>query len=140
MSRYQTREAIEQQAVVVAGPRRATGVDRTFELPRRLYAATVALYLGFLAVMAAGFSSSGLVIPMAIFALFIIAGFGVPAIWAKMKPEHTSRSMTWGRFQDKGIMTATGRLSAREASAQMLILPILIFVWGTITVSIAALT
>ena len=68
-----------------SAPRNQVEGDRNFELPNGLYVATAGLYLGFLAVMAAGLGNPGLVIPMAIFAFFIVAGFGVPAIWTRLK-------------------------------------------------------
>ena len=114
-------------------------VDRTFELPRALYGATVALYLGFLAIMAMGMSSPGLIIPMAIFALFIVAGFGVPALWTRIAPASRSQPLRWASFQGNGIVTNTGRLAARDATIQMLILPVLIVCWGLACVTIAAI-
>ena len=139
MSKHLTRELVAEQAAIVAAPKPRHEVDRTFELPKGLYAATVALYLGFLAVMATGLSSPGLVIPMVIFTLFIVAGFGVPAIWAKLAPAPRSRQMSFAQLRRDGIATLTGRLSARDASIQMLILPVIIFCWGVTTVTIAAL-
>ena len=139
MSKHLTRELVAEQAAIVAAPKPRHEVDRTFELPKGLYAATVALYLGFLAVMATGLSSPGLVIPMVIFTLFIVAGFGVPAIWARLAPAPRSRQMSFAQLRRDGIATLTGRLSARDASIQMLILPVIIFCWGVTTVTIAAL-
>ena len=139
MSKHLTRELVAEQAAIVAAPKLHHEVDRTFELPKGLYAATVALYLGFLAVMATGLSSPGLVIPMVIFTLFIVAGFGVPAIWARLAPAPRSRQMSFAQLRRDGIATLTGRISARDASVQMLILPVIIFCWGVTTVTIAAL-
>ena len=139
MSKHFTRELVAQQAAIVEGPENRHEVDRSFELPKGLYAATVALYLGFLAVMATGLSSPGLIIPMAIFTLFIVAGFGVPAIWARLAPAPRSRQMSFARLRRDGIATLTGRLTAGQASVQMLILPVIIFCWGVTTVTIAAL-
>ena len=139
MSKHLTRELVAEQAAIVAAPKPRHEVDRTFELPKGLYAATVALYLGFLAVMATGLSSPGLVIPMVIFTLFVVAGFGVPAIWARLAPAPRSRQMSFAQLRRDGIATLTGRLSARDASIQMLILPVIIFCWGVTTVTIAAL-
>ena len=138
MSKHFTRELVEQQALIVAEPRPRHEVDRSFELPKGLYAATVSLYLGFLLVMASGLSSPGLAIPMAIFAIFILAGFGVPALWAKVGPQTKSKQMSFAKLRREGIATLTGRLSARDASVQMLILPIIIFCWGISTVLIAS--
>ena len=139
MSKHLTRELVAEQAAIVAAPKPRHEVDRTFELPKGLYAATVALYLGFLAVMATGLSSPGLVIPMVIFTLFIVAGFGVPAIWARLAPAPRSRQMSFAQLRRDGFATLTGRISARDASVQMLILPVIIFRWGVTTVTIAAL-
>ncbi len=140
MVKHFTRELVAEQAIIVETPKVAHEVDRSFELPKGLYVATVALYLGFLAVMAAGLSSPGLIIPMAIFAFFILAGFGLPTIWARMQPPHRSRNMSWSRLVSQGVATHTGRVSARDAAVQVLVLPVLIFCWGIAAVTIAALT
>ena len=139
MSKHFTRELVAKQAAIVEAPKQRHEVDRTFELPKGLYAATVALYLGFLAVMATGLSTPGLAIPMAIFTLFVVAGFGVPAIWARLAPPTASKPMSFARLRHDGIQTLTGRLSAKDATVQMLILPVIIFCWGVTTVTIAAL-
>ena len=144
MSKLLTRELIAQQAAIVDAPTipRDTArheVDRTFELPKGLYAATVGLYLGFLAIMAAGFAAPGLIIPMAIFTVFVIAGFGVPAIWTRLAPKTDSKPMSFAKLRRDGIQTLTGRLAAKDAAIQMLILPVIIFCWGVTTITIAAL-
>lgn len=112
--------------------------DRNFGLPKALYGATVACYLGFLAVVGSAFASPGLAIPMAIFVVFIFAGFGVPALWTRLAG-NTSTAQTMGEFGLKGIMTATGRLAPRDATIQMLILPVLLVVWGLAVAVIAAI-
>jgi len=114
-------------------------VDRSFELPTGLYIATAALFLGFMAVTGIGFATRELILPVAVIVLFIFAAFGVPAIWVRMVPESRRRSLSWSRFQAEGIMTEHGRTSARDATVQVLILPVLIFLWGVATVTIAAL-
>ncbi len=140
MSKRIEQQLLEGKARIVAPPYAPTVVDRSFELPRRLYGATVGLYLAFIAIMAAGFSSPGLVIPMAIFVLFVVAGFGVPTIWTRLAPDAGRKpTMRWRRFADRGIVTATGRLTARDATIQMLILPVLIVAWGLAVATIAAL-
>lgn len=113
--------------------------DRTFELPTRLYATTVGLFLGYIALMGAGFAHPEMILPVAIFVLFVVAGFGVPALWTRLAPQTRSRAMRWEQFRQDGIMTLTGRTSARDATVQVLILPVLIFLWGVAVVTIAAL-
>lgn len=112
-------------------------VDRSFGMPKALYGATVALYLGFVLVMGSAFAHPEMAIPVAIFAIFIIAGFGVPTIWARLAG-NTSEPATLGEFGVKGIMTHTGRLAPRDAAVQMLILPVLLVVWGLTVAVIAA--
>ncbi len=138
MSKLISTELLDQKARVVDAPTKQTAVDRTFEIPRALYATTVACYLGFLGITAAAFGNPGLIIPMAIFAFFIVAGFAIPTIWTRLKPDHKSAAKSSGRFASEGIMTHTGRLTARDASIQMLILPVLIVLWGLAVVMIAA--
>ena len=138
MSRHLTRELVAEAAEVRAELLQPVTVDRSFELPKALYVATAGLYLGFLAVMAIGLSSPGLIIPLTICAVFIVMATGVPAIWARMKPSNPVSSMAWDRFRRQGIMTQTGRLSSGEAAAQMLVLPVLVFVWAIVCVTIAA--
>ena len=144
MTKHLTRELIADQANVVAVPRAAevlapVQVDRSFELPSGLYAVTAACYLAFLAILATGFASSGLIVPMAICVVFIIGFFGVPAAWTRMAPDSAKRSMAWSQFSRRGIATLTGRLTAGEATVQMLILPVLVVMWALAVVTIAAL-
>lgn len=137
------RARIVEAPETAAKVRHQVEIDRNFELPTGLYAITVGLYFAFLAVMFAGFSSPGLVIPMAIFAVFIVGMFGVPAVWTRIKSHDESGDdatpLTMGKFKNVGIMTYTGRLAPRDAIIQMLILPVLIVVWGCAVVVIAAL-
>ena len=112
--------------------------DRNFGLPKALYAATVACYLGFLAVVGTAFASPHMAIPLAICVVFIVAGFGVPAVWTRLAG-NTSAPQTMGEFGLKGIMTHTGRLAPRDAAIQVLILPVLLVVWGLAMAVIAAI-
>lgn len=114
-------------------------VDRTFELPRGLYIAMVGCYLTFLATTALAFAHAELIIPMAIFAFVILAGFGLSAEWTRMAPDAPKKAMSWARFQRDGITALTGHNTAGAATVQVLILPALIVVWGLAVVTIAAL-
>lgn len=144
MSRHLTRELIADHANVVAAPaaaeqRQPVQVDRSFELPTGLYVATAACYLAFLTILVATFASPGLIIPMAIFVMFIIGFFGVPAAWTRMAPGSAKRPLSWSQFSSRGISTLTGRLSAGEAAIQTLILPVLVVMWALAVATIAAL-
>jgi hypothetical protein len=90
--------------------------------------------------MAIGFGNPGLIMPMAIMAVFLVMFFAVPAMWVRTKPEENrSRAKSWNRFLSEGVQTHTGHLGAGEAAVQVLILPVLILVWGLGTATIAAL-
>ncbi|MCX9148192.1 hypothetical protein [Erythrobacter sp. WG] len=111
--------------------------DRNFGLPKALYGATVGCYLAFLAIVGSAFANPELAIPMAIFVVFILAGFGVPAIWTRLR-DNASEPATLGEFEARGIMTNTGRLTARDATIQMMVLPLLLVSWGVAVAVIAA--
>ena len=113
-------------------------VDRTFEMPGMLYGATVALYLGFIAMLGVGFSSPELAIPMAIFAIFIVGLFAAPAAWLRLGHKPQARAKSFGELMRGGIDTHTGRLKGRDAVVQMMILPVLIVAWGSTVLVIAA--
>ncbi|AKQ43238.2 hypothetical protein CP97_06655 [Aurantiacibacter atlanticus] len=142
MAEQLTREQIARAADIHAAPPavvRNDPVDRTFGLPKKLYMATVGLYLGFIAVLCWGFGNPVMVIPIAICVLIIVAGFGLPTMWTRMKPFTSSKPATWAHFSQRGIATASGHTRSRDASVQVLILPVLILAWGLAFVTIAAL-
>ena len=140
MAERLTRQLVAERAIVheASALRMPTTVDRNFELPAALYVGTVAGYFGFLGLMVLAFGNPALVIPMAIFVIFIAMLFGVAAMWMRMKPVHPQRLTPWSRFRQEGIMTAYGRCSASAATVQVLILPGLILLWGLAVTIIAA--
>ena len=117
-------------------PRACT--DRGFELPTALYAATIGSYLAFLAIMAIGFQSRDMLLPMVIFVVYLAMLFGVPAIWARMQPETATAPLTLGAFWEHGIQTYTGHNRAGAAATQVLLLPVMVLFWGVAVVVIAA--
>lgn len=108
-----------------------------FDLPPLLHGVTVACYFGFLGVMAAAFGGRDMVIPFAIFFMFVTMGFAVPAMWARIAPPK-GRVPDWAEFRYHGIDCATGHLSAGAAISQVLILPVLILLWAVAVAIIAA--
>ena len=139
MAQHISAKDLTQLASVSDAPAR-TRVNRTFGLPTGLYAVTVACYLAFLAVMSVLFMNGGLAIPMAVMIGFVIAAFGVCALWPSMNPDSDSSALTWGQLAARGVQTLSGPLTAGEAAIQVLILPVLIVVWGLAIAVIVALT
>ena len=136
-----TRQLVAEKAIIheAEALRLPMTVDRNFELPGALYLGTAGAYFAFLGVMAIGFGNPHLILPMAIFVVFIAMFFGVAAMWMRMKPDHPQTLTSWSRFSRQGIMTAFGHSTAGAATVQVLILPVLIVVWGFAVVTIAAL-
>lgn len=138
MSIHYTAETFAEVQVTKKASPFEVKVTRSFDLPPVLHAATVGLYFAFLAVMAFAFQDRGLIIPMAIFVIYIVMAFGVPAMWVRMKPDHNGKALRWADFSRFGINTYTGNMSAKDATGQVLILPVLILGWGVAIAVIAA--
>ena len=111
---------------------------RTFDLHPALFAVTVGCYLAYLVVMAVTFMNDELVIPFAIFAITIVAGFLVPGLWARVAGPAVGRMQSWADFMSEGIDTYTGHLSGRSAAVQVLIMPVMLVGWGLIIAIIRA--
>lgn len=141
MAERVSRQAVAAKAVVYseAALLPLGIVDRSFELPTTLYVVSVALFLGFMAVTAIGFGNPELTLPMAVIVLSIVAVFGVPPVWVRMAPGSHRAAKSWRRFRMDGIVTGSGHTSARDAMVQVLIMPVLIFLWGVAAMIIAAL-
>lgn len=129
---------LKAEARLVSAPAQRACEDHSFQLPTGLYIAMAALLFGFLAVLAVGLSSPGLVVPMAINFIFLTAFFAVPAIFVRTARDG-SRASSWTSFLDRGIETATGHCEGKDAAVLMLLLPAFIFCWALAIVAIAAL-
>lgn len=127
------------QADIVAAPQRAC-TDRSFELPPAIHIATALMFIGFVSVLSFAFRNPEMAVPWGVFVAFIAAFFIVPGLWTRMKPEESrTPALTWARFAEQGIDTATGRTSATEATVLVLLLPFLILCWAIAVATIAAL-
>jgi len=143
MTRKLDRTQIAQVARIVAPmptPVIVAHPPRHFDLPFGLFAATAGAYLAFVAVMATAFATEGLIVPIGIIVAFLAAFFGIPALFARMNPQAAERALTWAEFRRKGIQTHTGRMAAKDATIQVLVLPTLIVCWGLAVAAIVALT
>ena len=143
MSEYLAREALAGRARKVAAPTAEAEVAypvaaRNFGLPPVLHIATAGLYLAFIGVMTVGFGNAELAIPLAICMITIAAAFTVPALWSHMDGAGKAPQPGWVDFLERGVQTQYGRLKAKDAMLQVLILPVLIFAWGVTVAVIAA--
>jgi hypothetical protein len=98
------------------------------------------MFIGFVSVLSFAFRNPNLAVPWGVFVAFIAAFFIVPGLWTRMKPEESrTRALSWTRFAEQGIETATGRTSAVEATVLVLLLPFLILCWAIAVATIVAL-
>ena len=123
----QSRQELLAQGEIVAAPVARACTDQTFELPGGLYAAMALFFTGFVAVLAMVLHGGHLVVAFGVIFAFITAYFGVPWMFPRTAAK---KGLSWDEFSDRGIMTATGHTSAREAAILVLLLPSLIFCFG----------
>ena len=113
--------------------------DRTFELPPVLHVATSALFVGFVSVLSLAFANPEMAVPWAIFVIFIAGFLVVPALWTRIAPPNASKALSWSQLMTRGIETATGHTSGKEAAILVLLLPSFIFAWAVAVSIINAL-
>lgn len=104
--------------------------DRHFGLPPIVHGALFAIIMGYLGVMALATGEREMIIPFAIFSVFVAMFFAVPACWSRMKPLADVPAPKWASFIRDGIDIETGHVSAKDALVQIFTLPLLIFAWG----------
>ena len=129
MSNHIPAAQIEAQARIVAAPgepvRRARGT-RVFDIHPGVHLITVGAYGAFAGILLAAFMSPGMIVPAAIVVVSVIALFLTPGLWARVVPDDGLRKQSWAEFMAEGVECLTGRLTAGQALAQILTLPVLI--------------
>lgn len=118
--------------------RRNARAPHVFDLPPVLH---VALFGGvgvYLAIMWAAFATRELILPFAIFAVFLAGAFLVPAWWARVAPP-AGETERWADFVRDGVESYTGRVPAGAAAVQVLIMPAMLIGWGLVVALIRAL-
>ena len=116
--------------VVTAIPAQRACTDQNFELPTGLYVAMAVMFTGFVAVLALVLHGGHLAVAFGAIFAFIGIYFGVPFLFPKMSGSSGAKALSWDEFTDRGIATATGHSTAREAAVLVLLLPSLIFCFG----------
>lgn len=129
MTTRQTSELLTVRNEIVAPPAPRACVDQSFELPGGLYVAMVLMFTGFIAVLSLAFRGGHLAVVYGVIFAFIAAFFAIPAMFPAMAPSR-KKALAWSTFLVRGIDTATGRSTAREATVLVLLLPFLILCFG----------
>ena len=140
MTGRQTHEQLLSQGEIVSTPADRACRDQSFELPVPIYIAMATMFTGFVAVLGLAFRGGHMAVVVGVIFAFIAAFFAVPAMFPRVAARETStRALSWSEFADRGIMTATGHSTAREATTLVLLLPFLILMFGIAVVTIASL-
>jgi len=129
-------EVLVARDEIVAPPAQRACDDQRFELPSGLYVAMAALFAGFVGVLSLAFRGGHMAVVYGVIFAFIAAFFAIAAMFPAMAPSG-KRPLSWTMFRMRGIETATGRTSAGEATALVLLLPFLIFCFGMAVAAIA---
>ena len=139
MTTRQTSEVLSTRNELVAPPTPRACDDQSFELPTGIYVAMALMFAGFVGVLALGFSGGHMSVAYGVIFAFIAMFFAIPAAFPGMADSKSA--LSWPGFRMRGIATATGRSTARDATVLVLLLPSLIFFFGiavTIIASVAS--
>ncbi len=115
---------IEQKARIVAAPLKPNRGERVFDIHPAVHFALLGLYLAFAGILMATFMGKDLALPAVIVVVGIISLFLTPGLWAQVAGDDL-RKQTWGEFLREGVDCITGRLTAGQALAQIMVLPAL---------------
>ena len=151
MSVYQPAHTFEKAKIITAPKRTSAGPaeqgsemqkqvmpDRHFDLPPVIHGALFTIIMAYLGIMAMATGEREMIIPFAIFAVFVIMFFAVPACWSLMQPAAETKQPRWSHFMRDGVEVETGHLSARDALIQIFTLPLIILGWGVSVAIIVA--
>jgi hypothetical protein len=140
MTGRRTHQQLLAQSEIVNAPAERACRDQSFEVPTGVYIAMATMFTGFAAVLGLAFRGGHMAVVVGVIFAFIAAFFAVPAMFPGVASDVTStRAMSWFEFGNRGIMTATGHSSARQATTLILLLPFLILLFAVAIATIASL-
>jgi Flp pilus assembly protein TadB len=125
MSIHLPVEQIHAKANILPAPLRRNRGERVFDIHPGVHGALFAAYGLFGAILCTAFMGPDLIVPAAIVAVGIVALFVTPALWARVVPADERPLQSWTEFLQEGVECITGHLTARQALAQILVLPAL---------------
>ena len=109
----------------VAAPLRRNRGERVFDLHPAVHFMLLGTYLAFAGILCVTFMGKDLVVPAAIVGIGIVALFLTPGLWARVVPDDGAPKQSWAEFLQEGVDCITGRLTACQALAQIMVLPVL---------------
>lgn len=132
MSLHQPIAELADRARIVAPP----SADM-FDLPRMIHAAYIGCFVAFLTITGGVFMTGELILPFAVFFIYLAMFFGIPLLMARMVPGPATPTR-WHQFRERGIVLETGPCAADAAIWQVLTVPVLIVFWGIAVAVIVA--
>lgn len=140
MTARQSSDLLVARDEIVPAPAPRACTDQSFELPGGIYAAMIAMFGGFIAVLALAFRGGHMGVAYGVIFAFLAAFFAIPAVFPQMgAADGRGKALTWAMFRYKGVDTATGRTSAKEATVLVLLLPSLVLCFAIAIATIAAM-
>ncbi len=114
-----------QEALQTAqAPLRRNRGDRVFDIHPAVHFALLGTYLAFAGILLATFMGKDLMLPAVIVVVGIVSLFLTPGLWARVAGDDL-RKQSWAEFLQEGVDCITGRLTAVQALAQIMVLPAL---------------
>jgi hypothetical protein len=119
------RTAFEDARILAEPP----AAGRVFDLHPALHAAVFGGFAAYLGIMWAAFGTAQLILPFAIFFVFLAGAWITPAMWARVAGT-PGRKTSWSEFLRDGFECGTGHVTAGAAMGQVLIMPAMLLLWG----------
>ncbi len=121
----QLQEDVRVARISAAAPLRRNRGERVFDLHPAVHFMLIGTYFAFAGILCLTFMGPDLVVPAAIVGIGIASLFITPGLWARVVPDDRLPKQSWADFLREGVDCITGRLTAGQALAQIMVLPAL---------------
>ncbi|QPQ55058.1 hypothetical protein IC614_00025 [Allosphingosinicella flava] len=125
MSVHQPAARLRENANIVPVAGQRNRGERPFDIHPAVHAMLLGAYLSFAGILMTAFMGNDMKVPAAIVVIGILSLFVTPAWWSRVAPDDGLRKQSWAEFMDEGIECITGKFTAGQALAQIVVLPAL---------------
>ncbi|WP_106640090.1 hypothetical protein [Allosphingosinicella vermicomposti] len=124
MSIHQPVAALHEKATIVPVARPNRG-ERAFDIHPAVHVMLLGAYLSFAGILMTAFMGDDLKVAAGIIVVGILSLFITPAWWSRVVPDDGARKQSWAEFLSEGVECITGKFTAAQALAQIMVLPAL---------------